>query len=132
MFLAISQCRKSLVMSTAKPYNFMQLFWTFVGVPVWPKCFFICARNLDEYFTKLIPSKFLNFFLVSFSVVLLVKVQNKGYIYKNLDNYHNHFLMFCSYEKSCFCLVVIKINVKVLGNYWVPYQQMFFSLPGLD
>ena len=39
--------------------------------------------------------------------------------------------MFCSYEISCFYLVVIKINVKVLGNFWVPYQQML-SLGDLD
>ena len=73
MFLVISGCRKSVVMSTPKPDTFMQLFWTFVGVPVWPKCFFICARNLDEYFAKFIPSKFWNFFLASFFTVLLTK-----------------------------------------------------------
>ena len=27
------------VQSTMKPDNFMQLFWTFTGVPVCPKCF---------------------------------------------------------------------------------------------
>ena len=26
--------------------------------------------------------------------------------------------MLCSYKNSCFCFVTIKINVKVLGNYW--------------
>ena len=46
-------------MSAAKLDNFMQLFWTFVSVP---DVFFACARNMDEYFTKLIPSKLLNFF----------------------------------------------------------------------
>ena len=39
IFLVISRRRKSLVMSTPKLDNFMQLFWTFVGVLVWPKCF---------------------------------------------------------------------------------------------
>ena len=68
-------------------------------------------------FIKFIPSKFLIFFLVSFFIVLLVKIQNKGYIYKNLNNCDSCFLMFCSYEDSCFYFVVIKINVKVLGNY---------------
>ena len=27
------------------------------------------------------------------------------------------FLMCCSYENSCFCLVVIKVNIKAFGNY---------------
>ena len=39
MFLVISRFRKVLVMSTPKPDNFMKLFWTFAGVPVWPRCF---------------------------------------------------------------------------------------------
>ena len=39
MFHVMSGCRKSLVMSTPKPDSLMQLFWTFVGVLVWPKCF---------------------------------------------------------------------------------------------
>ena len=68
-----SLCRKSLVMSTPKSDNFMQLFWTFVSVLVWPKCFFIRARNLDENCTKFIPSKSLNFLLVPFFIVLLAK-----------------------------------------------------------
>ena len=55
---------KKLNMSTPKPDDFMQLFWKFVGVPVWPK-WFLCSRNLYEYFTKFIPSKFLNFLYVS-------------------------------------------------------------------
>ena len=83
MFLVIARCRKSLVMSTPKPDNFMQLFWTFGGVSMWPKCFFIWARNLDEY-SKFIP--------------------RKGNIYENLNNCHNW--------NSCVCLIVIKINVK--------------------
>ena len=44
----------------------MKLFWTFFGVPVWPKFSFIWARNLDEYFTEFISSKILNFVLVSY------------------------------------------------------------------
>ena len=32
--------------------------------------------------------------------------------------------MLCSEENSYFCLVVIRINVKVLGSLWVPYPQM--------
>ena len=61
------------VMSTPKSDNFMQLFWAFVSVLVWPKCFSICARNLDENCTKFIPSKCLNFLLVPFFIVLLAK-----------------------------------------------------------
>ena len=64
LFSVFSRCRKSLVMSAPKP-DIMQLFWTFFDVTVWSKCVFICARNLDEYFTKFISSKFLNFFLAS-------------------------------------------------------------------
>ena len=48
----------------------MELFWTFAGVPVWLKCLFVCAKNLDEYYTKFIPSKFFSLFLVSFFIVL--------------------------------------------------------------
>ena len=34
-----------LVMSTTKPDNFMELFWTFVGVLVWPRCsFYVCQE----------------------------------------------------------------------------------------
>ena len=73
MFLVISRCRKSLVMSTPKPDNFIQLFWPFIALPVLPKCFFMWARNLDEYLTKFILSKFLNFSFVSFFIVLLAK-----------------------------------------------------------
>ena len=36
MFLVIFRCRKSLVLPP-KSYNFMQLFWAFVDVPVRPK-----------------------------------------------------------------------------------------------
>ena len=39
--------------------------------------------------------------------------------------------MLCNYKNSCFCLVVIEINVKILGNFWVSYQQMSF-LGALD
>ena len=39
-----------------------------------------------------------------------LKVQNEGNIYTNLNKCH------------------IKITVKVLSNYWVPYQQMIFLL----
>ena len=48
------------------------------------------------------------------SYLILPKVQNEGNIHKNLNNCHNCFLMLCSYENSCFCLVVIKMSVKVL------------------
>ena len=71
----------------------------------------------------------MNFFLVSFFKELLAWSSKwKKNIHKNLNNCHNCFFMFCSYENSSFCFVVIKINVKVLGNYWVPYQQMFFFI----
>ena len=119
MFLVISQYRKSLVMSTPKPDNFMGLFWTFVGVTVWPKCFFICDRSLDEYFTKFIPSILLNFFFVSFYIVLLAK-SSKWRKHKILNNCHNCFFIFCSYENSCLWLVVTKINVNVFVNYCIP------------
>ena len=69
MFLVISQCRKRLVMSTPKPDNCMQLFWTLADVPVWPRY----AKNADEYFTKFIPSKLMKFFPVSFFTLLLAK-----------------------------------------------------------
>ena len=52
--LLISQCRKVLAMSTPKRIIFMQLFWKFVGVPVWPRSF-IGTMVLDEYFKKYIP-----------------------------------------------------------------------------
>ena len=45
MFLVISFCRKSLAMSKPKADNFMQLFWTFVGMLLWPRCvFFMCQE----------------------------------------------------------------------------------------
>ena len=78
------------------------------------------SYNLHEYFTKFVPSKFWNFFPCSIFIVLLVK----------RSNWRKRFAKLCSYENSCFrlifCLVVINLNIKVLGNYWVPYQQIFF------
>ena len=118
MFLVMSRCRKCLVMSTLKPDDFMELFWTFFGVTVWPKYFFIRAKNLDAYFTKFIPSKFLNFFLPSFVIVLLAK-SSKWRKCKNLNNCYNCFFMFCSYKNSCFCLVVTKINVNVFRCFFI-------------
>ena len=43
MFLIISRCRKSLVMSTPKLDNFMQLFLTFVGHEIYSVCFVFCS-----------------------------------------------------------------------------------------
>ena len=80
MFLVISRCRKTLVMSTPKPDNFRRLFWTFAVAPVWLK-FFLCVRNLDEYFTKFIPSKFLNFLpCLTFYCIAGQKVKMKEYL----------------------------------------------------
>ena len=105
---------KNLGMSTPKPDNYMQLFWTFVCESVWHRCFLICARNSDEYFIQFIPNKFLNFFIVSFFIVLLAKnVQNERNICPDLNNCHNCFFRLCSYKNNCFCVVAIKINVKV-------------------
>ena len=122
MFLVNSRCRKSLVMPP-KSYNFMQLFWAFVDVPVRPKhvpgVYMNTSLNLFRVNSGI-------FFLVSFFIVLLAK----------RSKWRKCFAKLCSYENSCFrlifCLVVINLNIKVLGNYWVPYQQIFFlSTPWL-
>ena len=100
-----------------EPDNFIQLFWRFVGVPVWPGYFFICARNSDEYFTKFIASRFLNFPLLHFySIASWPKVQDERNIYTNLNNNDNCFFMLCSYKNSCFSFVAIKINVRFKVN----------------
>ena len=84
MFLVIFQCRKNLT-STPKPDNFMWLFWTFVDLPVCPRCFFIWARNLDEYLTKFILSKFLSFCPGWFITVLLSKSSKwRKYSYREI------------------------------------------------
>ena len=65
-------------MSTPKPDNFMQLFWTLVDGPVWPRC----AKNSDEYFTKFIPSKLKN--------NKSIKVQKRKMIYyKVFESLHH-------------------------------------------
>ena len=124
LLLVISRCRKSLLMSTPKPDNFMQLFWTFVDVLVWSKFFLYRPRIYMNTLLKLFQVNSWIFFVVSF--FYWCKVQNKENIYKNLNNCQNYFFMLCSHGNSCFCLIVLKINVKVLGYYWVPYHQMFF------
>ena len=111
-FSRCSRCRKSLVMSTQKPDDFMQLFWTFVGEPAWQRCFFTCASDSDEWFIKFMKINFWFFPPVSFFIVLLAK-SSKLKKYTNLNNFHSCFFMLCSYKKNCFCLIAMKINVKV-------------------
>ena len=51
------------------------------------------------------------------------KMKTEIFILKNqITAYHNCFFMLCGLEDSCFYL----INVKVLGSFWLPYQQMIF------
>ena len=105
-----------------KSYNFMQLFWAFVDVPVRPKhvpgVYMNTSLNLFRVNSGI-------FFLVSFFIVLLAK----------RSKWRKCFAKLCSYENSCFrlifCLVVINLNVKVLGNYWVHISRYsFYERPG--
>ena len=105
MFLVISCCRKCLVISTPKPDNFLQLLWTKC---LWAKCFYYMCQ---EFRWNLYGQKFK-------TKEIFIKIE--------ISACHNCFSVLCSYKNSCFCLVVIKVNVKVLGNFWVPYQQIFF------
>ena len=59
MFLVIFRCRKTLVMSAPKQIILCNYF----------ERLFVCLS--DEYFTKFIPSKSLNFFPVPLFIVLL-------------------------------------------------------------
>ena len=65
MFLKTCQTVLGLrtFLSTPKPHNIMKLFWKFVGGPVWPKCFDIYARKLDEHSTKCILKEFFPSFI---------------------------------------------------------------------
>ena len=89
------------------PDNFMQ-----------SRCsFFICARNSDEYFHKFIASRFLNFSRFIFIILsadqkfkmqeVFIPIQITAIII---------FFMLCSYKNSCFCFLVIKINVMFKVN----------------
>ena len=102
MFLAISQCRKTLVMSTPKP------------VLLWPKCFFYMCQEFRWISTllNLFPVNYWIFSLFHFLWYPWSKVRIEGNVYKNLSNSHNCFSMLCRHENSCFCLIFIKINVK--------------------
>ena len=55
-------------MSTPKPDSFMQYFEHLL-VYLYDLDVFICARNLDEYFTKSIPGKCLNFLCLVFESI---------------------------------------------------------------
>ena len=75
-----------------KPGNFMQFYFEHLLVCLYNlDVIFICAMNLDEYFTKFISSKFLIFNLWDFLWYCWPKVQNEGNTYINLNNYHNCF-----------------------------------------
>ena len=61
----------------------LQLFWAFVGAPVWSDVFLICGMKLDEYWTKFFPSTFLNFSPVWFFIILLAESSNwRKYLHK--------------------------------------------------
>ena len=60
--------------------------------------FYIYTGNLDEYFTKFIPSKFSIFSLFDFLQCCCPNVQSEGNIYTHLNNCYNHFFMPCSYK----------------------------------
>ena len=59
----------------------------------------MCARNSDEYFTKFISNKFLNFFRFIFYSIVDQNFKMKDYT--NLNNCHNCFFMPCSYKITC-------------------------------
>ena len=89
--------------------------------PVFPQTIFLFlidygARDLDEYF--------------HFYNSTGQKFKMKEIFFKKFKYLHAIIIVcscfVASYENSCFCLVVIKISVKVLGSAWVPYQEMFF------
>ena len=101
-----------------EPDNFMDD----LDYPVWPRCFFICARNSDEDFTK---------FIVNFPLFHFYNIANwnsdeyftkfhaifpNWNIYINLNNCRNCFFMLCSYKNSCLCFVAININVRFKVN----------------
>ena len=110
MFLVISRCRKTLVISTPNQIILCNYFEHLLVYLYDLDVFFICARNSDD-FTKFIASRF-HFY----SIASWPKVQNERNIYTNLNNCHNCFFMLCSYKNSCFCFVAIKINVRFKVN----------------
>ena len=117
-------------MSIPKPDNIMQLLRNLLVSLYDVDAFYVYARNLYNNFTKSILSEFLFISLFDF-VAIAGQNFKKGRKYWNLNNCHNCIFMLCSYKSSHFCFVAIKINVKVLSNYWAPYQQIFFFLiPG--
>ena len=105
MFLVISRCRKSFTDVNTKTRYFMQLFWTFVCVPAWPRFFL--------YVSGIWVNTFLNLFRLNFIILPIwffttcwSKVQNKSRKYlQNLNNCHNCFFMLCSNKNSCFGFV---------------------------
>ena len=104
--LLLYPVEKSLDMSMPKLDNFMQLFWTFVCVPVWP--------SRLSYVTGIRISTLLNLFLVKFLLFSLFyffwpRAQNERNAYTNLNNCHNCF--------SCFAAIKIHVSVAIKINF---------------
>ena len=62
----------------------MQLFWTFVGVPVWPRSFLYVPGIWINTLLNLFRVNFLKF--VPDNIVLLSNIQNEGKMDRNLNN----------------------------------------------
>ena len=119
MFLVISRCRKTLVISTPNQIILCNYF----------EHLLVYLYDLDVflYVPGIRMNTLLNLLQVHFWIFPLFhfygiascswpKVQNERNIYTNLNNCHNCFFMLCSYKNNCFCFVVIKINVRFKVN----------------
>ena len=118
MFLVISRCRKTLVISTQNQIILCNYF----------EHLLVYLYDLDVFLhvPGIRMNTLLNLLQVDFWIFHLFhfysiaswwpKVQNERNIYTNLNNYHDCFFMLCSHKNSYVCFIAIKINVRVKVN----------------
>ena len=114
MFLVISRCRKYRKYVDTETRKCYTISLQLAFVPVWPRCFYMCQK-----FEWILYQTYPKYIFKFFSDLIFYSIASQNF----KTTCHICFFVLYISKNSCFCFVAIKMNVKVLGNYRVPYQQ---------